>query len=316
MMTGSIRYQRCDSLRRFAPVMLVAGVALTLMGCTTTQPTEPTGALGIAAAADRNVDGRRSADAWGERYRANPGDPEAALNYARALRSNGQRPQAVAVLEQAATQNPKHRGVLGAYGRALADGGHYKQAVDVLDRAQAPGQPDWRILSVQGAALDQMGRHEEAQRYYGTALRIAPDEPSVLSNLGLSYALSKDLVRAEATLRQAAGQPRVDPRVRKNLALVVGLQGRLSEAEGIARAELPSDEVDHPCRLPAASAGPAERLEAVRGYRQARRQGAGKLIVSTAAPDSAAGARPAAANPNAVIKATSSAVRISDASPI
>ena len=195
--------------------MLVAGVALTLIGCTTTQPTEPTGALGIAAAADRNVDGRRSADAWGERYRANPGDPEAALNYARALRSNGQRPQAVAVLAQAATQNPKHRGVLGAYGRALADGGHYKQAIDVLARAQAPGQPDWRILSVQGAALDQMGRHEEAQRYYGTALRIAPDEPSVLSNLGLSYALSKDLVRAEATLRQAAGQPRVDPRVRK-----------------------------------------------------------------------------------------------------
>ena len=131
--------------------------------------------------------------------------------------------------------------MLGAYGRALADGGHYKQAVDVLARAQAPGQPDWRILSVQGAALDQMGRHEEAQRYYGTALRIAPDEPSVLSNLGLSYALSKDLVRAEATLRQAAGQPRVDPRVRK-FALVVGLQGRLSEAEGIAHAELPSDE--------------------------------------------------------------------------
>jgi Flp pilus assembly protein TadD len=242
VMTGSIRYQRCDSLRRFAPVMLVAGFALTLIGCTTTQPTEPTGALGITAAADRNVDGRRSADAWGERYRANPGDPEAALNYARALRSNGQRPQAVAVLEQAATQNPKHRGVLGAYGRALADGGHYKQAVDVLDRAQASGQPDWRILSVQGAALDQIGRHEEAQRYYGTALRIAPDEPSVLSNLGLSYALSKDLVRAEATLRRAADQSRVDPRVRKNLALVVGLQGRLSEAEGIARAELPSDE--------------------------------------------------------------------------
>jgi Flp pilus assembly protein TadD len=241
-MAGSIRSKRCDFLRRFAPVVVAAGLALTLMGCTTTQPTEPTGALGVAAAADGSVDGRRSAEAWGERYRANPVDPEAAINYARALRRNGQRPQAVAVLEQAATQNPKHRGVLGAYGRALADDGHYKQAVDVLDRAQAPGQPDWRILSVQGAALDQMGRHEEAQRYYGTALRIAPDEPSVLSNLGLSYALSKDLVRAETTLRRAAGQPRVDPRVRKNLALVVGLQGRSSEAEGIARSELPSDE--------------------------------------------------------------------------
>jgi Flp pilus assembly protein TadD len=242
-MTGSNRSKRCDSLRCFAPVALAAGLAFTLLGCTTTQPTEPTGALGAArAAGGSSTDGRRSADAWGERYRANPGDPDAAIHYARALRKNGQRPQAVAVLEQAAVQNPKHRGVLDAFGRALADDGHYTQAVDVLDRAQAPGQPDWRILSVQGAALDQMGRHEEAQRYYGTALRLAPDEPSVLSNLGLSYALSKDLVRAETTLRRAAGQPHVDPRVRKNLALVVGLQGRWPEADGIAASGLPPDE--------------------------------------------------------------------------
>jgi Flp pilus assembly protein TadD len=90
--------------------------------------------------------------------------------------------------------------------------------------------------------LDQMGRHEEAQRYYATALRIVPDEPTVLSNLGLSYALSKDLVRAEATLRRASAQPRVDPRVRQNLALVIGLQGRFAEAENIAQTDLPSDE--------------------------------------------------------------------------
>jgi Flp pilus assembly protein TadD len=241
-MTGSNRSKRCDSVRCFAHVGLAAGLALTLLGCTTTQPTEPTGALGASAAAGGGTDGRRSADAWGERYRANPGDPDAAIHYARALRKNGQRPQAVAVLEQAAIQNPKHRGVLDAFGRALADDGHYTEAVDVLDRAQAPGQPDWRILSAQGAALDQMGRHEEAQRYYGTALRLAPDEPSVLSNLGLSYALSKDLVRAETTLRRAADQPHVDPRVRKNLALVVGLQGRWSEADGIAASSLPLDE--------------------------------------------------------------------------
>ncbi len=76
-----------------------------------------------------------------------------------------------------------------------------------------------------------MGRHEEAQRHYLTALKIVPDEPSVLSNLGLSYALSKDLKNAEATLRRAAAQQPVDPRVRQNLALVVGLQGRFAEAE-------------------------------------------------------------------------------------
>ncbi len=98
------------------------------------------------------------------------------------------------------------------------------------------------MLSVQGAVLDQMGRHEEAQRYYASALKIIPDEPSVLSNLGLSYALSKDLKRAETTLRRAAETGRGDKRVRQNLALVVGLQGRFQEAETIARADLPPDE--------------------------------------------------------------------------
>ena len=105
-----------------------------------------------------------------------------------------------------------------------------------------PKQPDWRILSAQGAVLDQLGRHEDAQRHYLTALKIKPDEPSVLSNLGLSYALSKDLKDAEATLRRAVAQQPVDPRVRQNLALVVGLQGRFAEAEQIARADLPPDQ--------------------------------------------------------------------------
>src|SRR5262252_4001506 len=206
-------------VERFAPVVLV-------------------GALAVAAAGG-GAD-RPSALAWAERYRANPNDPEAVVNYARALRAYGQRAQAVAVLEQAAIQHPKHRGVLAAYGRALADVGNYKRALDVLNHAHTPADPDWRILSVQGVALDQMGRHEEAQRYYATALRIVPDEPSVLSNLGLSYALSKDLVRAEATLRRAAAQSKVDSRVQQNLALVVDLQRRAAHAEGLAHPDLPA----------------------------------------------------------------------------
>jgi Flp pilus assembly protein TadD len=87
-----------------------------------------------------------------------------------------------------------------------------------------------------------MGRHQEAQRHYASALRLMPDEPSVLSNLGLSYALSKDLPQAEATLRRAASRPAAEPKVRQNLALVIGLQGRFTEAESIARGELSPDE--------------------------------------------------------------------------
>ena len=163
--------------RLLGRVAFAAALAFLTAGCNTTYPTA--GTLGIASAPQSDADWQRSAEAWSDRYRANPTDAEAAINYAQALRGMGQRAQAAAVLEQASIQNPKHTGVTGAYGRALANNGNYQQAFDVLNRTHTPDQPDWRILSVQGAVLDQMGRHDEARRYYATALRIAPDEPSV-----------------------------------------------------------------------------------------------------------------------------------------
>jgi Flp pilus assembly protein TadD len=218
--------------------VILAGLAVS--GCSTTSGTSPdvTGSIGADNAPRSEVQWRSEMDSWGERYRANPGDPDSAIRYAQALRGVGQRTQAAAVLEQAAMHNPDNRLVLGAYGRALADNGNYQQALEVLGRAHSQDQPDWRILSVQGAVLDQMGRHGEAQRHYASALRLMPDEPSVLSNLGLSYALSKNLPAAEDTLRRAAAQRGAEPKVRQNLALVVGLEGRFQEAETIAKGDL------------------------------------------------------------------------------
>jgi Flp pilus assembly protein TadD len=189
-----------------------------------------------------NADPRSALDAYGERYRANPKDADAALAYGQALRASGQRSQAVAVLEQATIAHSGNKALLAAYGRALADNGNFQQAFDVLSKAHSPDDPDWRILSVQGAALDQMGKHDDARRYYASALKIVPEEPSVLSNLGLSYVLSKDLPKAEQTLRRAHANGRADARVRQNLGLVIGLQGRFAEAETIVKADLPPEE--------------------------------------------------------------------------
>lgn len=71
---------------------------------------------------------------------------------------------------------------------------------------------------------------------------MAPEEPAILSNLGLSYILSKDLKQAETTLRRAAANPRAEKRVRQNLALSLALQGKFDEAEKIAAGDLPPEE--------------------------------------------------------------------------
>lgn len=231
------------------PQRLLASAALALVlafsaaGCSVTGG-DVTGSVGGASQPQSEADWRRALDGWAARYREHPDDPETAIHYAQALRATAQRAQAVAVLERATIEHPKDMALLGAYGRALADVGRYEQALDVLGHAHTPDQPDWKILNVQGAVLDQLGRNQEAQRHYATALKIAPNEPSVLSNLGLSYALSGDLKRAEATLRRAAAQPNAGARVRQNLGLVIGLQGRFAEAELIVRADLPPAEAE------------------------------------------------------------------------
>jgi Flp pilus assembly protein TadD len=242
MISMEMRSTRSRSARRFASAAFIIALAAASAGCQTTRTAQTTDSIPIAPTDRPEAEWRREVEVYGQQYRADPSNVELAIRYAQALRANGQRSQAAAVLERASLQHPRDRALLGAYGRALADIGNYSQALDVLGRAHAPDQPDWHILSAQGAVLDQIGRHADAQRYYAAALKIVPDEPSVLSNLGLSYALSKDLANAEATLRRAAAQGRVDPRVRQNLALVVGLQGRFAEAEDIARADLPPDE--------------------------------------------------------------------------
>src|ERR1700687_3455292 len=232
--------QHSSLARLLASAAVTAILAAGLGGCQTMS--DITGSLTAKAEASPNGDPRNAVDVYGERYRANPKDAEAALAYGQALRATGQRAQAVAVLEQATIAHSGNKTLLAAFGRALADNGNFQQAFDVLSRAHSPDNPDWRILSVQGTALDQLGRHDEARRYYASALKIAPDEPSVLSNLGLSYVLAKDLPKAEETLRRAYASTRADARVRQNLGLVVGLQGRFAEAESIVKADLPPEQ--------------------------------------------------------------------------
>jgi Flp pilus assembly protein TadD len=181
---------------------------------------------------------RAYADDWGKRYDGNPGEKVASINYARALRALTRYTEAAAVMETAAVKAPHDFEVLGAYGKSLADVGQLEQAKEVLASSYTPERPDWTIMSVQGAVADRLGDHQGAQTFYRSALKIAPGEPSVLSNLGLSYALTKQLPEAEAALREASASPRADARVRQNLALVLALEGKFAEAEQISRQDM------------------------------------------------------------------------------
>jgi Flp pilus assembly protein TadD len=231
---------RLRALRGGASVGLLA--AGLVAGCAKPQdPTDPTVTGSIAQPVTAG-DFEKSADYWGALYAADEKAKEPSLNYAAALLRIGRNDQAVAVLQKTVIFHSDDREVLAAYGKALAAAGNLELAIATIRRAQTPDRPDWKLMSAEAAILDQVGRNEEARRLYAQALDLAPNEPTVLSNFGMSYVLTGDLDSAEKLLRRAIAAPGADSRVRQNLALVVGLQGRFDEAEEIAGAELSSEQ--------------------------------------------------------------------------
>ncbi|KQR78153.1 tetratricopeptide repeat protein [Rhizobium sp. Leaf341] len=226
--------------------VLIAGL---LSGCAAPRKELTTGSIsnrasnGLASVNSASMNAGQldaAAQSLGKAYEKNPKDRTTGLNYANVLRQTGRNDQALAVMQQVAIQYPADREVLAAYGKSQAAAGQLEQALLTVGRAQTPDRPDWKLKSAEGAILDQLGRSPEARQRYREALDIQPNEPSVLSNLGMSYLLSKDLKTAETYLRKAAEQPGADSGVRQNLALAIGLQGRFPEAEAIARQELSS----------------------------------------------------------------------------
>ena len=222
-------------------VFLLLGSALGLSGCSSTlndvtasinrsQPPAklPTDEAGL----------RRFAEEWGARYEKNPKDKTTAIAYARALLALKQTSQAVAILQGLAIQYPQDMSVLAAYGKGLASAGQLNQAADVLSHAHTPEKPDWSVVSAQGTIADELGDHDAARHFYDEALKMRPNDPGVLSNLGLSYALSRQLLRAEETLKEAAMRPDADMRVRQNLALVLALEGKFDQAEEWSQRDL------------------------------------------------------------------------------
>lgn len=176
---------------------------------------------------------------WGAEYEKNPNEYEASLKYARVLRAIGSSARATEVSSQAMTLKPGDVELTMIYAQASLDQGKLEDAAVALARAEADGQSDWRFLSIIGVTMDSLDKHAGAQDYYRKALALSPDNPKILANLGLSYALEGKPGLAEQTLRQAAAQPGADSRITQNLVVVLGVQGKFEEAEKIASADMP-----------------------------------------------------------------------------
>jgi Flp pilus assembly protein TadD len=228
-----------SAYRRIAAACLL-GSAVLLGGCSkqpdldnmTTSSTQPASMKDVIA--------------LGEKFEADPDNVNLGLAYAAQLKAMGRPQQQFEVYNGLLSKHPSDAKLLNIYGKEMLQSGQAADAATLLERAVKTKNADWRTYSALGSACDQLGRFDEARRNYSQALALSPGEVTVLNNLGMSYALQGDLPKAEETLRDASKSAKgsADPRLRQNLALVVGLQGRFDEARKIASEDLPPEQVE------------------------------------------------------------------------
>jgi Flp pilus assembly protein TadD len=175
---------------------------------------------------------------WSREYDLNPGDLEAAINLASTLRRLGNPRQSIEVAQTTRALYPRDVDLMAELSAALIANNNPKDALPIIDTALGQRPNMARLWSLKGAALDQFEQFPEARQHYSKGLSLAPNDPGIIANVGLSYALEGDPRTAEIWLRRAANMPGASVSTRQNLSLVLGLQNKFEEAEKWARRDV------------------------------------------------------------------------------
>ena len=181
---------------------------------------------------------------WAHETNVDPTDQVAGVRLSSALRALGQYDEAASSAQRVLVLAPNNTDALLESARAYIAQGQGFYAIDSLQRLRTLAPKDWRPLSLLGVAYAQVRRDDDATTAWRQALDLSPDNPAVLSNMAMQLAAKGDAPQAEALLRRAAAQPGASLQVRQDLTLVLGLQGKLTEAEQRLRVDLPPDQAD------------------------------------------------------------------------
>ena len=150
-----------------------------------------------------------------------------------------------AKLAKIALDQPQNGAAQLAYGKALARDGQTEDAIRVLSSKAALATQDVSLYATLGSLYDQKGDFKTARGLYGQGFVRDRQNAALLNNYAMSFILEGRPAQAETILKAAlTGRNKNDSRLRQNLALAVGLQGRFAEARQIASKDLPPEDVE------------------------------------------------------------------------
>lgn len=199
--------------------------------------------LGGCGSGSRQADTERL-PAEGSRDGATFTSSSEALRMAEALHASGAVTEALAVIAAAYRRFPGEAAVISAYGRLAAINGQDELAARLLQEALAAQPEDWRALSARGVLAARSGHQDDANRTLAHARAMSGNDAVALNNLAVSLILDGNAVEAERLLRQALASPALklkhQPRIRRNLAVALAIEGHATAAASIAGEPLPA----------------------------------------------------------------------------
>lgn len=195
-------------------------------------------------AAAMRLDPLARAAFWNHEFEIDPTDAVAGVNASAAMRILGRNEEAADVAGRVLVLQPKNIDALMEVARAnlAANRGFY--AIAPLRQVAALQPGDWKPWSLLGVAYEQSERDDEALAAHTRALTLAPNSPAALSNMALFRATHGAPGDAEVLLRKAVAEPGASAQERQNLALVLGMEGKMTEAERLIREDLPPEQAN------------------------------------------------------------------------
>ncbi len=170
----------------------------------------------------------------------------AAVRQADEARAAGNVDNAIPLYDRALQANPQGIEAKLGLGQALLSIGSGDEAAaqfrDVLarhgDDSKARRGLAAALIAMGQPMLDMQGRHAEAQANYHRGLELAPDDPGLRSNYGLSLAITGQPQAAIGLLAPVASGRQSTPRIRQNLAFAYAMAGDLSNSLALCRRDM------------------------------------------------------------------------------
>jgi Flp pilus assembly protein TadD len=183
----------------------------------------------------------RAAQFYKQLIGSEKGTPEQQLRYrlgmAEAARRLGDFEAALRMYQDLRGKQPGNVEIGEGLGLTLMASGKTTDAAQIFAEVLEKDHKRWRTLNALGILFVGKNMLPEALAYFTEAMSHSPDNPAILNNSGLTFAVDRNFPRAIDALQQAARaskSPLQRKQVELNLALIYGVSGDFDAAREVA----------------------------------------------------------------------------------